>query len=228
MNRALKALCLAGASLSLMMCNLDDSPDEVTGDEALRAEATTPGTAAAPPPCAPVSTQLTSGMNDLFAVSRAEVPTPRHAVQTWIDNNYGISGVRNYDEAHANQYFAHSFLFSPPTSQHVLSGATLIGRLQCRGSNDAFYTGFLDAVTGLPPAPYWGAALTAPPFSATCSSSAAPVVFGIDLASTPTTAQNLVPTMAANGFLDIIMQDDSQMDFLTLRLSWTCKALPLP
>ncbi len=222
MNRPFKALCLAGAGLSLMMCNIEDDPEEALFSEEV-AQA-----APAPAPCFPVSTQQHSGVNDSFAAGPAEVPAPRANVLAYINTHYSIPGVRNYDDAHANQYFAHSFLFTPPSAQHVLIGATLLGRLQCLGSNDAFYTGFVDPISGLPPAPYWGGYLTAPPFSAACGTLAAPVDFSINLASTPTTAQNLVPTMTANGFLDVLMQDDSQMDFLTLRLSWGCKGKTQP
>jgi hypothetical protein len=225
MNRMLKAFCFTGASLSLMMCNLEEVPEE---GESLVEQSQEAAQAPVPPPCLPMSTQLTSGVNDNFAAGPAEVPAPRAAVVAWINSVYSVPGVRNYDAAHGNQYFAHSFMVAPPTPQHVLNGAVLVGRLQCRGGNDALYVGFLNAVTGLPPAPYWGGALTAAPFSSACNLTAAPTIFGVNLASTPNTAQNLIPTMTANGFLDVLMQDDSQMDFLQLRLDWRCLGTPLP
>lgn len=226
MNRALQAFCFAGASLSLVMCNVEDPSDatQFLVEESAQAAPASPE----PAPCLPVSTQVTSGQNDNFAAGPVESPAPRAAVVTWINSVYSIAGVRNYDDAQTNQYFAHSFVFAPPTSQHYLTGGAVLGRLQCLDFNDGFFLGFVDAVTGLVPAPYWGGRINQAPIGGICAANPAALAFNYNLASLPGTGQNLIPTMASNGFLDVVMQDDSRMDFLTLRLSWSCKAPPLP
>lgn len=224
MNQWSKAMCFAGASVSMMMCNVEQGEQgDPLDDDALAAEegALAPAAVPLPPPCAPVSVQLTSGINDNFAAGAVEVPTPSAAMQSWINSVYSIPGVRPYDAMHANQYFAHTFTFAPPTTSHVLTGGTLLGRLICGGSNDNFHLGLFNA-TGFDPSQHWWAALNATPFNALCSAPHTPVAFALNLANLPTTALSVIPGMSANGRLDVMMQDDSAMDFLKLRLSYEC------
>lgn len=216
MNQVLKALCFAGVGASLMMCNV-----EAPSDESLLLEAAQPVETAA---CMPQSVQLISGINDTFAAGAAEPTNPRADVLTWLSSlSYpGLPGSRGYDQAYFDQYFAHSWTFTPPTSQHYLTGATLTGRLQCRDTNESLYIGFIHPVTGLSPEPSWGGNLAAPPISANCTHWIA-LPFTYNLASLPGTGQNLVPKMKTKGYLDVVMQDDSLMDYLTLRLDWACQ-----
>lgn len=216
MNQVLKALCFAGAGASLMMCNVEDPADEALLAEAAQQVETVAA-------CVAQSVQLPSGVNDNFAAGAAELTTPRPALLTWLSSlSYpGLPNSRGYDQAHLDQYFAHSWTFTPPTSQHYLTGATLIGRLQCRDANESLYLGFVHPVTGLSPEPSWGGNLAAAPISANCVDRIA-LPFIYNLASLPGTGQNLVPKMKTKGYLDVFMQDDSQMDYLTLRLTWSC------
>jgi hypothetical protein len=147
-----------------------------------------------------------SGIIDNFAAPTEPV-SPSTGVLTWIANNYAFPGSRPYDDATANRWFATTF--SGLTRRGPICGATLRMQVRYLGSNDTMGLWFT-APNGTAAAPGWGATLT---------SLGLPLggagTISLNLASLPG-GTNLLPTLNAQGFLDVVVQDDSAVDYITL------------
>lgn len=150
----------------------------------------------------------TQGVADGFVLP-TEAVSPSTGLQTWVAANYPIPGIRPYDQTGADRYFATTF---PNLTQNGrICGATLRMTVRNGGANDSMGLWFVGP-GGTFVATGWGESLVnlGIPFPNTGT-----VV--LNLAALPGTGvTNLIPTLNAQGFLDIIVQDDSAVDSATL------------
>lgn len=150
---------------------------------------------------------FTQGVTDNFTLPTEPV-SPSPGLQTWVAANYSIPGIRQFDEQGADRYFATTF--SNLTTGGRICGATLRMTVRSGGSNDSMGLWFVNP-SGAFAAPGWGESLTnlGIPWLSTG-------VVALNLASLPGTGTNLLPTLNAQGYLDVIVQDDSAVDSATL------------
>lgn len=158
-----------------------------------------------------------SGIADGFSTANGtESPQPSSGLQTFVRNNYAFAEIRNYDDRRRDRFFAHTFT---GITQNGLSicGARLTVRVLSDGSNDSIVLGFVDANGGID-ANRWSASL-----------SSLGVVVGqektltLDLETLPRsdgTTVELLPMMQSKGWLDLYVQDDTAVDYLTLQVDY--------
>lgn len=169
--------------------------------------------------CAPSSVALTSGVDDSFSPwNGTESPSPSAGLVSWVNANYGIPGIRNYDAGHANQYFAHTFTGLAPQNGAQICAARLTTRIENNDGNDSLRLRFYDGA-GNQVAPGWDDYLTNIGFP----------LFGtaintIDIGTLPNGPAILAQMQ--NGWLDILVQDDAQVDFMTLEIDYCCPCVP--
>jgi hypothetical protein len=152
---------------------------------------------------------FTSGSADNFAAP-PEPSSPSAGLLTWISANYPVPGSRQYDEAHADQYFATTF--SGVTKRGSICAASL--RLTVRNGhyNDGIGLWFIGP-NGTSVANGWGSDLAS--LGAAVGTTQTLV---LNLAALPG-AIDLLPTLNSQGFLDVILQDDTAVDSITLSLT---------
>ncbi|MBU8895172.1 hypothetical protein KRR26_06125 [Corallococcus sp. M34] len=151
----------------------------------------------------------TGGIADNF-VAPTEPTSPSAGLLAWIAANYPNPGSRPYDSMVIDQYFGTTF--PGLTRNGRICGATLRTTVRNGDTNDSLGLLFMGPA-GTPLATGWGDSLVnlGVPFGATGT-------ITLNLASLPGGA-NLLPTLNAQGFLDVIVQDDSAVDFITLTIT---------
>jgi hypothetical protein len=145
-------------------------------------------------------------------------------------NAAGIHNFKNFDECTVNTYFAHTFSGLPP----CITSATLTMRLKPCGDiceNDAVNLSFTGP-GGVLSSNYWtrylgsGNPQTGLVSSNWCSYTGGQV-FTLDLSALPQASGsplNDIPLLNANGFLDLLMQDDTGIDYAILDIVSCCCA----
>jgi hypothetical protein len=150
------------------------------------------------------------GIADNFVLPTEPV-SPSAGLLTWIATNYPSNPTpRPYDATGSNQYFATTF--SQLLRNGPICGATLRMTVRNGHFNDSLGLWFTGP-TGLPAAPGWTSQLTA---LGVATGTTGSIV--LNLSSLPG-GGNLIPTLNAQGFLDVIVQDDSAVDFISLTVT---------
>lgn len=177
------------------------------------------------PYCIDVQTHLLSGVDDGFNNGNGtESPAPSPYVQGWIAANYAFSDVRDYDVATSNRYFATTFTDLAPPPGQALCGATVTLRVKCDDTNDAVLLRFTDE-NGVDLPQAWSHFLETAPFNAPCFGGTSTLIT-LDLANLPPDQNgttNLLPGLAAHGFLDVLVQDDTAVDYVSLDVAYCCQ-----
>lgn len=177
------------------------------------------------PYCIDYVTGLKSGQADDFDVGDgAESPSPSPDLLAWINTNYPIPGVRDYDEGAIDHVFGHTFTDLAPPSGYAICGAQVTLRVRCIGGNDTVNLHFTDA-DGFDPTQAWSYSLNTAPLDVPCDGTTAAVVT-LDLSNLPPAdgaASSLLPGLNAHGFLDVIVQDDTAVDFVSLDMAYCCQ-----
>ncbi|AKF86719.1 hypothetical protein MFUL124B02_31810 [Myxococcus fulvus 124B02] len=149
---------------------------------------------------------FTHGIADNFTLPTEPV-SPSTGMLNYIAANYTYPGSRPFDDTSIDRWFATTF--TNLRRLGPICGASL--RMQVRNGdfNDSMGLLFMGP-TGTQVATGWGASLTSLgiPFGSTGTVS-------LNLASLPG-GVNLIPTLNAQGFVDVFAQDDSAVDFVTL------------
>ena len=173
-----------------------------------------------PNACAnPVQTVLTAGNNDNFAtVDGAELTSPGAALQAVMSAyNGGIYPNRQFDILFSNRVFGHTFTGLPLN----LETATLVLHLQGRPdipSNDSIN---LELPGGTTPFG-WGRSIADLPAAAGTWNVGQDAVFTLDLSNLPNASggpTDIIPDMDANQMLDVYIQDDTAVDYMTLTVT---------
>lgn len=173
--------------------------------------------------CTPHTMSLTSGVDDFFSgANGTESPSPSVGLVNWVNANYGLPGIRNYDAGHQNQYFAHTFTGLQPPEGKEICGARLTTRIQRNDENDAFRFRFYDEA-GNPVAPGWDNVLGGNGGLGIPLGGSA--VLNFDIGGLPG-GPGMLAQMESGGWLDILVQDDSAVDFLTLEVDYCCRCDP--
>ena len=159
----------------------------------------------------------------------SESSNPSQALINWIDANYnpnngnynppnsnGHSRLKNCDDATDNRYWAHSFT-SLAISGHLceIQSAILEVHVHNDDSNDKIHVGFITN-----PNSGWSAWA----FSQNLTNLGVPLgqsgTITLDLSNA--NGVDLLDDIMSNGFLDVIVQDDSEIDCATLNLEYCC------
>lgn len=163
---------------------------------------------------APAQRVFLSGTPDTFAPP-TEAPSPSPGILAFINANYpGMKGVRQYDELHANQYFGTTFTGVPS-----VCGAKLELQVQLGDSplniNDGISLAFLGA-SGTPVASGWDAGL-----GDLGLTTQTPQTLILDLEALPSASGpvNLLPSLNHQHFLDVLIQDDTGVDYAKLTVT---------
>lgn len=168
----------------------------------------------------------TSGVDDDFDLGNGpESPEPSPELLGWIAQSYAFPGVRNYDDAAINRYFGHTFTDLGPPLGYSICDARVTLRVRCGDSNDAVALYFTDQA-GVDTAQHWSHALQGAPFNAPCNGGAATDLI-LDLSNLPvsagsTASSSLLSGLNAHGFLDVLVQDDTAVDYVSLDLTYCC------
>jgi len=174
--------------------------------------------------CIEGGVHFASGVDDVFSSGNGNEPaSPSPDLQAWIADNYAIPGTRDYDEGGSNRYFGHTFTDLEPIGGTVCGGALSL-RLTCGGHNDAIFLQFTDE-NGDVDKTRWYQSLGASPIDSPCNGETA-TVLKLDLENLQTASSastNLLPAIAAHGFLDVLVQDDTMVDFVDLDLTYCCE-----
>ena len=169
-------------------------------------------------PCEPSTDSVTAGTCDAFA-SPSEAVSPSAGLGAYIAAVYPASGgSRDFDEITSDRVLGHTFSGLAPSNGAHICGAELtatigkgVGKL---ANNDSLALMFVDG-SGTP---------VGTSFSASLSS------YGILNGSTATVSINVGavggPAMLAqmeSGWLDFLVQDDTAVDCLSLKVAYCCK-----
>lgn len=178
-----------------------------------------------PKPCC-LTFRFQVGVSDKFsAANGAEPASPSAGVQAMLAN----SNLTGFDEPGVDRYFAHTFVLP---QGNCISRARLTVRAKPNGSlvyNDTINLRFT-GITGAPVSgtPVWGAyfgsgnpgaALLPNPWS-----SYGPTTFNLDLSNLPGPV-NMISALNAQRFLDVLVQDDTAIDYLVLNVEF-CECGP--
>ncbi|MCY1017719.1 hypothetical protein [Pyxidicoccus sp. MSG2] len=148
----------------------------------------------------------THGTADGFAAPTEPV-SPSSGMLAYIAAGYLYPGSRDFDDLGIDRWFATTF--TNLRNNGPICGATLRMTVQNQSLNDSMGMMFMGP-SGTPLATGWGASL-----SSLGVPSGTTGTINLNLASLPG-GVNLIPTLNAQGFVDIFVQDDSGVDFVTL------------
>ncbi|MDC0711909.1 hypothetical protein POL68_25805 [Stigmatella sp. ncwal1] len=149
---------------------------------------------------------FTGGISDNFAAPTEPV-SPSAGLLTWIANNYAYAGSRAYDQTGSDRYFATTF--TGLRRAGTICGGSLRITVRNGDANDSLNLWFTNSA-GQIGSPSWGSSLASlgVPVNATGT-------IGVNLASLP----GFIAAINTNGFLDVVVQDDSAVDFISLTLT---------
>ncbi len=178
--------------------------------------------------CCDSSTTILQGRMDNFDMSDGTESTlPSTDLQNWMTTNYP-SGTRDFDETTWNRYFGTTFsgLISPNNGHRQICGAWLEIRMRPSHWNDTLALHFVDG-SGLTSG--WGRYLG----GATGLTGGSPWTTGqpdqtfmLDLSALPNVSgppTNLLPMLNAFGFVDVMSQDDTAVDYVMLTVNYCCE-----
>lgn len=149
---------------------------------------------------------FTSGVADGFALPTEPV-SPSAGMLAYIAANYAFPGSRPHDDVSVNRWFATTF--TNLRRNGPICGATLRMTVRNLGSNDSM--GFMfNGPGGTALATGWGASLAS---LGVAYNTIGTIV--LNLGALPG-GGNLLPTLNAQGFVDVFVQDDSGVDVATL------------
>ena len=175
----------------------------------------------------PMVTVFSAGTtNDDFV--GAEPAFPSAGLLTRLHNLSSAIVFKGFDDCAINTFFAHTFTNLPP----CITGATLHIRLKACGStldlNDTFNLGFTGPSGAQLPSS-WGRNLgTANGVPGLFNEGWAQGSIGevvLDLAQLPNadgSTTNLIAALSTQGFLDLVLQDDTSIDFAVLTVTSCC------
>jgi hypothetical protein len=177
--------------------------------------------------CHDYDQQWISGVIDDFAAGPAgEVPTPTGFLPLMWGGYGGTPGTRPYDATNSNQYFGHTFLGLAPPLTHTLVGGTLTLAIRCpKTNNDTMTLGFSGPSGWM--STVWSKYLMDDlpshdsPLDVPCSPSTS-YTMTLNLNALPGGPASLIAAIAAMGFLDVLFQDDTGVDYLALDLHYRC------
>ena len=162
----------------------------------------------------PVLTSYCAGLNDNFAASPVD-PSP---FRRPLLNAYPAFAWGGFDGTGQNFHVGHSFTGLPAG----IVGAELEIRMKPLGggsSNDSINLGLNSGNTFA-----WGRTISALPGAGGSWTSGSGTTFILDLSSLPNASgppTSVLSKMNADGLLDILVQDDTSVDYICLRV-WTC------
>ena len=187
------------------------------------------GAAALGPPAGAATTVVTGGVDDTFSLSNGSEPASGRTCLGFP--------LRNFDVTGTDLFVSHIFDLSSIPKTQCIVGATLDLRARPVGdgaaTNDSFGLGFRDATTCayLPQTLAWGRflgpgnaldpGLQGTSWGAT-SIGTGGRVFTLDLKVMPnanSTTTNLVPDLETRRFLDLTIQDDTEVDYAKLTVT---------
>lgn len=171
-------------------------------------------------PCQPHTDVFEAGVDDDFSTGNGpEVPSPSGALLTHIANVYAFPGSRKLDKIGQDRWFAHTFTGIAPGPGEYICGARLVTRIgHGQGSlsaNDSLGLFFMDQPGHQLGTSFWAS------LSSLGVAGGSSALVTLDLASLPG-GQDLLADLAANGWLDMIVQDDSAVDFARLEIDYCC------
>ncbi|MCP3141859.1 hypothetical protein [Pyxidicoccus xibeiensis] len=151
----------------------------------------------------------TSGVADNF-VAPSEPVTPSAGLAAWIAANYPNPNIRQNDDLGNDRYYATTFTNLLRNGR--ICGATLrtvirSGDFLNNDSLNLWFNNGAFVATG------WGSGLAALGIAPGQTGGVA-----LNLAALPG-GVNLIPTLNAQGFLDVVLQDDSAIDFVSLTIT---------
>ncbi|MFY2557803.1 hypothetical protein ACN469_09265 [Corallococcus terminator] len=149
---------------------------------------------------------FTHGIADNFAAPTEPV-SPSAGMLNYIAANYGFPGSRAFDDLSFDRWFATTF--TNLRRNGPICGATLRMTVRNQGGNDSMGLMFMGPA-GTPLAAGWGDSLVNLGVALNTTGT-----INLNLAALPG-AVNLIPTLNAQGFVDVIVQDDSGVDSVTL------------
>jgi hypothetical protein len=172
---------------------------------------------------------LTGGIADNFAPP-AEPKVLSPGLNTWLASR-GVLGVRDFDESNTDFWFGHSFSGVYPVgtgeTRPICRAALEIHVVPDPGrpGNDTMALTFVDPVTGadLVPLPWWsffGTTQGVPNLGlGTWTFGDPAAVITLDLANLPNGGANILPLLQTYGWLDVVVQDDTMVDYVTLTIT---------
>lgn len=166
----------------------------------------------------------TSGRADSFSTANGtEAPAPSSGLRAWVSSVYVDPAIRNYDSSVIDRFFAHTFgglahlQSAYPYHSVYLCGGNLRARLKVSptgGNNDVIGLPFVDASGAALPG-FWGTSLAA--LGATGDNTV-----NIDLLQASTGSVFTLAEISSRRYLDVYVQDDTMVDYLTLTLTYCC------
>jgi hypothetical protein len=166
----------------------------------------------------------TSGKIDSYSTANGtEAPSPSSGLRAWIASIYSDPTIRNYDSSVLDRFFAHTFtglngLQSVyPFDAVYLCGGSLRARMNVSpqsAGNDFLGLPFVNS-SGIPLSGFWGSSLTS--LGATADNTITVNLFQANTSSVTTLLE-----IAQRRYLDVYVQDDTMLDYLTLTLQYCC------
>ncbi len=209
-----KGMCIDGGYCDNCACYAPDAPISIAMCKGV----------VNPSCCNPSLGQFTAGVPDNFSTANGtESPSPSPGLTTWINNKYGFLGARDFDDPQTDRYFAHTFAGLKPKDGQYICGAKLrsnVSQSVYSAGNDAIWLRFADG-NGELIGPSWTEYLSN---LGVPSGSSGNIL--VDLGSLPN-GQAFLAAME-NGWLDIVIHDDTMVDDLGLSVEYCCCNNPKP
>ncbi|RLG72743.1 MAG: hypothetical protein DRO11_01470, partial [Methanobacteriota archaeon] len=143
----------------------------------------------------------------------SEPTNPRSELIDWVAANYAFPDIKSCDDPTENRYWAHSFTdLAIPGYLCEIQSATLEIRVRNGGSNDHLKIGFIST-----PNDSWAVNSRLTDFGVPVGQSGT-----ITLDLSDVMDQNLLYDMMVHGFLDVAVDDDSNVDCAKLGLTYCC------
>ncbi|GEM_PF-1572467 len=179
--------------------------------------------------CQPYSLNLTAGIADNFTL-----PTEPASPSTNLANFIAPAPLRPFDDPSANSGFGHTFTGLAPLNDTHICSATLTIRLKATQdipTNDGIALGFTPpGGSGFAWTHYIGSGNSSPGLIGTPWTVGSPAVtFNLNLAALPVGTSgsfNLLAQIASNGYLDVLVRDDTMVDFVSLSVNYCCDCTP--
>lgn len=163
------------------------------------------------------------GVKDNLATSNGlELAHPSPAFTQWMLTSYHVPTLRNYDDSGNDRYFGETFNLARPGA-HIVSATLEIG-VRNDDATDALGIGFVDAQSAFNAGEYFWARLV----ENLGISVGQYQDITLDMGSLPPISgrpTNLIPLLNSKGWLDIYVQDDSPVDYITLTVKYECNNL---